>query len=970
MAEQNQEILLKLKAIDELTPIMLKALQNMEAQSGRLADAITKIQSPIEQTERNTHGLNAGLLSLAAGWTLLKGTVDMAMAAYEKVSAQFAHAIDEAIEAQKAQNQLTGALVSTGQYTQDLSDKVESYSNALERNKGISGEQTKALIAQAVQMGLNVDKAIQMEEAARKLAVAAGTDANSAFSMLQGAMAGQSRALGRILPQVKDLTEAQLKQGAATDIVNKVLTAQYQLYEGSFSASVNKAKNALSNVYEAIGNIIIQNPIVIKAVSAFADWMVKLQGSVESLGKWITENQSSIEQWGTAISQTLQIGSIALGAWAVSAGIAAVATGGLAAVVAVLASPITLAVAAAVGLTAAFHQWPDLFDKIVGGLKILVSSTLEGFASMASVAAKVSSVFNKDLSQSLDSVSQKLMVQSESWGMAGAQQIEYAGTAQATAKIAEDSAKSEQKAIDSTLAAISRENAAIKELTQSYAGLSSGNASMRRALEEETQVRDTDLKNFESYLNNKMRLAVSKEQEQQAQVKKIRAELLTSGGPADKTAGAEAEISAEENKQQKLQQARRQGIINQQQLDEELFASQQRIREQQLVEDNAYAQARADALGDSPAAFQEKQAIKEAQFQQELASRTAQAQRAGATDEQVASMQQASLAKHRADSLAAEQAHREAEITLAQEHQFRKAQALGETEEALEMKKQMEEERFQIKLQDRLIQAEQEGATEAEVQAMREQQELEHKARMNEMTQQYWERQAQLNEQAGNDWEALLARMRASQEKHGAIIGTMMAIQNSGQYKATMQALSDLSTLRNSHSKKAFEIGKKAAMAETVVRTFMSATAAFSALAGIPLVGPALGAAAAAAAIAAGYVNLQNIAGQKFEGGQGDEGMDFIPQNLDGKSFTVSGGERIVQPSANKELTEFLAREKQSNPSSGGRGGQVINITLNYNGMGSAQDARSMAEILVKEIRSMSERGTPIISDKGVVKSA
>jgi hypothetical protein len=38
-------------------------------------------------------------------------------------------------------------------------------------------------------------------------------------------------------------------------------------------------------------------------------------------------------------------------------------------------------------------------------------------------------------------------------------------------------------------------------------------------------------------------------------------------------------------------------------------------------------------------------------------------------------------------------------------------------------------------------------------------------------------------------------------------------------------------------------------------------------LAGVPVVGPALGAAAAAAAVSAGLLNVKNIASQKFEGG-------------------------------------------------------------------------------------------------------
>jgi len=54
-------------------------------------------------------------------------------------------------------------------------------------------------------------------------------------------------------------------------------------------------------------------------------------------------------------------------------------------------------------------------------------------------------------------------------------------------------------------------------------------------------------------------------------------------------------------------------------------------------------------------------------------------------------------------------------------------------------------------------------------------------------------------------------------------------------------------------------IGKAAAIASTTISTYQGATAAFASLAGIPIVGPALGAAAAGAAVASGLANVKKI---------------------------------------------------------------------------------------------------------------
>lgn len=79
--------------------------------------------------------------------------------------------------------------------------------------------------------------------------------------------------------------------------------------------------------------------------------------------------------------------------------------------------------------------------------------------------------------------------------------------------------------------------------------------------------------------------------------------------------------------------------------------------------------------------------------------------------------------------------------------------------------------------------------------------------------------------------------------------------------------LANVSSLMGSESRKAFEIGKAASIAQATIKTYESATSAYSALAGIPIVGPGLGIAAAAAAVAAGLSNVQKIASTSFQGG-------------------------------------------------------------------------------------------------------
>jgi hypothetical protein len=88
----------------------------------------------------------------------------------------------------------------------------------------------------------------------------------------------------------------------------------------------------------------------------------------------------------------------------------------------------------------------------------------------------------------------------------------------------------------------------------------------------------------------------------------------------------------------------------------------------------------------------------------------------------------------------------------------------------------------------------------------------------------------------------------------------------------TMTALSDLGSLMNTESRKAFEIGKVASIANTIIKTYEGAQNAFASGSKINI---AFGVAAAAAAVVAGLANVQAIQSQTFGGGGG--GSPSVP---------------------------------------------------------------------------------------------
>lgn len=111
-------------------------------------------------------------------------------------------------------------------------------------------------------------------------------------------------------------------------------------------------------------------------------------------------------------------------------------------------------------------------------------------------------------------------------------------------------------------------------------------------------------------------------------------------------------------------------------------------------------------------------------------------------------------------------------------------------------------------------------------------------------------------------------------------------------------------------SRKLFELGKAAAIAGTVIQTYESATKSFNALAGIPIIGPALGAAAAAAAIAGGIANVNRIKSTSFGGGAGASSSSYSTTGGSAAAPTTGAAPTPTAPTqANQRFVEIRGIE-------------------------------------------------------------
>ena len=173
---------------------------------------------------------------------------------------------------------------------------------------------------------------------------------------------------------------------------------------------------------------------------------------------------------------------------------------------------------------------------------------------------------------------------------------------------------------------------------------------------------------------------------------------------------------------------------------------------------------------------------------------------------------------------------------------------------------------------------------------------------------------------------------------------------------------SQLTPLMHSKYKTMFEIGKAASIAQTIIEAQHSAMEAYSAFAGIPVVGPELGIAAAIAALAYGGERVAEISGQNFNPSGAAHGL--FNDSSESMISTFKPTEIVIP----QRFSEGIQQGKYALTGNGsGGGGGDVHYHAHFNGpvMGNARDI--MKTHLLPELRSFAikERGGKLVKSDG-----
>jgi hypothetical protein len=924
-------------------------------------DQISHVISHIKEALGEGGGLASSITAVATSFTALKGAGEIIEKVFEFISDKVHEAINAAQGMDTSNRRLALSMMNLGQFSKETFGNIKEWSEEVERSTGITHTAAEGLVTYGMNLGLSADKAQEAAKAAIDMGAALGMDAQTAMRQLSMTMSGMSGRLGLLIPAVKSMTTEQLKSGAVIDLVRQKYNNFAADSANTYTGAQAKMKAATEAVYESFGRLIVQNPIFIASIEKKAQLLSHVAEVINKVSDYFVTHIDMIKHYVEALA----IVAGAIGAYLVVTNAAIIATvawsAATAAFNAIMAlTPWGLLIAAIGAIVVAVGYAIDHWDKISAAIKIgfgeaiqfAVNSiqTLLGY--LAPVATILDQITGNHLQKTLDG-----------WKATGKAMQESGNLAYDAAVAAEKSGKAHQEGADQASIAVRGLEDRITASAQAAIKASNDyNSALANAKQVFDKIKDMvpsialqkfnedanawlkqlkDLKEkakaYEITINTKIGGATEEEQKQleamQQQV--INAEL---GINAIKNKMA-IDNRAEQAKELQL------SLDN----DMKLAVSAEQQKQMALLDVRKQAVAGLGGAAEAGAGADKTIQAEEARQAQLQMLHSKQAIDDEAFEQAITQSKLAQISARNAQEEALEQ---------------QRIDALGLTEAGLQARLQKDALEHQVKMQSLQQQYNDEMMTDAEFKSAQEEAERAHSANMQQIDEQFLQQKISQDQQLHDNWKSTLDSIALAQKQHGAVMGTIQGVQSSEQFQGMQKALSDTASLMNSHNKKAFEIGKAAAIAQATINTFMSATAAYASMAAIPIVGPALGAVAAAAAVAAGIMNIARIKDQKFQpSGQAHGGIDEVPSSMSNSTWILKGGERVLQPEANKDMT--AAADKINN----GGVGSNVNIYVTIQGTPSAEQVNQLKSKLIEALREASSRGQPIINERGIIRN-
>ncbi len=245
MADDKVEIFISVDA-DQAAA----ALKNFEQSSVK---SLTKVQNSSASTSKAAASGFDAIKGSIAGLLPVMGPLAIAIAVASAAYQAFTKVMNETAEATKLNLQINAALIATDEAGVGATAAVLAYSEALSAMTGVNDDAINNAFILAKSFGLTTEQAQRLTTAAVDLSAATGQDLDSATRLLAQTFDGTLGKAANLGAEFRNLTEAQLKSGAAVDLVTQKYAGSGAAALNTYEGQANRLSNAIDDLFKSLG---------------------------------------------------------------------------------------------------------------------------------------------------------------------------------------------------------------------------------------------------------------------------------------------------------------------------------------------------------------------------------------------------------------------------------------------------------------------------------------------------------------------------------------------------------------------------------------------------------------------------------------------------------------------------------------------------------------------------------------------
>ena len=200
----------------------------------------------------------SGLVGALGAVGLASAGVSAVLGTVTKVAKKVAQTIDECSQAYRTQYQAEVALataVNNNPYVDGTATKrLKEFASEMQKVSDVGDEQMLPMMADLIAKGRTEEETMQIMKVALDMSAGGAMSLDTAITQLNATLNGNVGRLGQQNSELKDLTEEELKQGKAVEILGE----KYKGLSKATADSQKQLKNAVGDLKENMGQIFEQ----------------------------------------------------------------------------------------------------------------------------------------------------------------------------------------------------------------------------------------------------------------------------------------------------------------------------------------------------------------------------------------------------------------------------------------------------------------------------------------------------------------------------------------------------------------------------------------------------------------------------------------------------------------------------------------------------------------------------------------